>query len=141
LSVYRKCFYGKKQIVCMFAAAIRWWTCPNIVSQDKMWVSADVSLWSCKLFPFCQWFYLLIFIAFRWWLWWWIICCCGCFVWLIAGLFSVPEHLNKSAVNLLKRMLQVDPIKRATVKDVRWVTVSLTLLCFLCICEFWHKNR
>ena len=48
-----------------------------------------------------------------------IMCCCGCFVWLIAGLFSVPEHLNKSAVNLLKRMLQVDPIKRATVKDVR----------------------
>jgi len=42
-------------------------------------------------------------------------------VWLPAGLFSVPEHLNKSAVNLLKRMLQVDPIKRASIKDVRCV--------------------
>lgn len=37
----------------------------------------------------------------------------------LAGLFSVPDYLNKSAVNLLKRMLQVDPIKRASIKDVR----------------------
>jgi len=50
-------------------------------------------------------------------------------LWLFctAGLFSVPEHLNKSAVNLLKRMLQVDPIKRATIKDVRCVS---HFLCF-----------
>jgi len=50
------------------------------------------------------------------------ICMCVYRVCSSAGLFSVPEHLNKSAVNLLKRMLQVDPIKRATIKDVRCVT-------------------
>ena len=37
----------------------------------------------------------------------------------LAGLFSVPDYLNKSSVNLLKRMLQVDPIKRSSIKDVR----------------------
>ena len=45
-----------------------------------------------------------------------------------SGLFSVPEHLNKSAVNLVKKMLQVDPIKRASIKDVRehdWFKVDL----------------
>jgi len=45
-----------------------------------------------------------------------------------SGLFSVPDYLNKSAVNLVKRMLQVDPIKRATIKDVReheWFKIDL----------------
>ena len=50
------------------------------------------------------------------------VCLSVCLAVLVAGLFSVPEHLNKSAVNLLKRMLQVDPIKRAAIKDVRCVT-------------------
>jgi 5'-AMP-activated protein kinase catalytic alpha subunit len=45
-----------------------------------------------------------------------------------SGLFSVPDYLNRSSVNLVKRMLQVDPIKRATIKDVReheWFKIDL----------------
>lgn len=35
-----------------------------------------------------------------------------------AGIFPVPDYLDKSVVNLLLHMLQVDPMKRATIKDV-----------------------
>jgi 5'-AMP-activated protein kinase catalytic alpha subunit len=37
----------------------------------------------------------------------------------IAGVFPVPDYLNKSVVGLLCHMLQVDPMKRATVEDVK----------------------
>ena len=36
-----------------------------------------------------------------------------------AGIFHVPSHLNKKVVDLLKKTLTVDPLKRATVKDIR----------------------
>jgi len=39
----------------------------------------------------------------------------------IAGVFPIPDYLNKSVVNLLCHMLQVDPIKRATIEDVKYV--------------------
>ncbi|OZC08967.1 kinase domain protein [Onchocerca flexuosa] len=35
-----------------------------------------------------------------------------------AGIFPIPDHLEKQVVNLLLHMLQVDPMKRATIKDV-----------------------
>lgn len=35
-----------------------------------------------------------------------------------AGVFPIPDYLNESVVSLLKHMLQVDPIKRATVNDI-----------------------
>ncbi|KAL7297906.1 hypothetical protein TKK_0008926 [Trichogramma kaykai] len=35
------------------------------------------------------------------------------------GVFPIPEHLNKSVVNLLCHMLQVDPIKRASIEDIK----------------------
>lgn len=35
-----------------------------------------------------------------------------------AGIFPIPDYLEKSVVNLLLHMLQVDPMKRATIKDV-----------------------
>uniref|UniRef100_A0A6G1SLW6 non-specific serine/threonine protein kinase n=1 Tax=Aceria tosichella TaxID=561515 RepID=A0A6G1SLW6_9ACAR len=35
-----------------------------------------------------------------------------------SGIFPIPDYLNESVVSLLNHMLQVDPIKRATVKDI-----------------------
>jgi 5'-AMP-activated protein kinase catalytic alpha subunit len=36
-----------------------------------------------------------------------------------SGVFPVPEYLNKNVVGLLFHMLQVDPMKRATIEDVK----------------------
>jgi 5'-AMP-activated protein kinase catalytic alpha subunit len=38
---------------------------------------------------------------------------------IAAGIFPIPEYLNKSVVNLLCHMLQVDPMKRATIEDIK----------------------
>uniref|UniRef100_A0A8C9V5F1 Acetyl-CoA carboxylase kinase n=1 Tax=Scleropages formosus TaxID=113540 RepID=A0A8C9V5F1_SCLFO len=35
------------------------------------------------------------------------------------GIFFTPQYLNPSVINLLKHMLQVDPMKRATIKEIR----------------------
>lgn len=35
-----------------------------------------------------------------------------------SGIFPIPDYLEKSVVNLLLHMLQVDPLRRATIKDV-----------------------
>lgn len=35
-----------------------------------------------------------------------------------SGVFPIPEYLNGSVVSLLTHMLQVDPIKRATIQDI-----------------------
>ncbi|KAG9464099.1 hypothetical protein GDO78_020497 [Eleutherodactylus coqui] len=35
------------------------------------------------------------------------------------GVFYIPEYLNRSVATLLIHMLQVDPLKRATIKDIR----------------------
>jgi len=35
-----------------------------------------------------------------------------------SGIFPIPDYLDKSVVNLLLHMLQIDPMKRATIKDV-----------------------
>lgn len=37
-----------------------------------------------------------------------------------AGIFPIPEYLNKSVVSLLCHMLQVDPMKRATIEDIKY---------------------
>ncbi|XP_014262523.1 5'-AMP-activated protein kinase catalytic subunit alpha-2 [Cimex lectularius] len=36
-----------------------------------------------------------------------------------SGIFPIPDHLNKSVVNLLCHMLQIDPMKRATIEDIK----------------------
>lgn len=36
-----------------------------------------------------------------------------------SGIFPIPEHLNKSVVSLLCHMLQIDPMKRATIEDIK----------------------
>ncbi|CAH0395475.1 unnamed protein product [Bemisia tabaci] len=35
------------------------------------------------------------------------------------GIFPIPDYLNKSVVSLLCHMLQVDPMKRATIEDIK----------------------
>jgi len=50
-----------------------------------------------------------------------------------SGLYKIPEHVNPSAVSLIKRMLIVDPIKRATIKTVReheWFVIDLPAYLF-----------
>lgn len=56
------------------------------------------------------------------------------------GVFYIPEYLTRSVASLLMLMLQVDPLKRATIKDIRCSPYSvgpsdpniglLYLLCF-----------
>lgn len=36
-----------------------------------------------------------------------------------SGIFPIPEYLNKNVVSLLCMMLQVDPMKRASIEDVK----------------------
>ena len=36
-----------------------------------------------------------------------------------AGVFPIPDYLNKSVVELLVHMLQTDPMRRATVNNIR----------------------
>eukprot|EP00061_Rhincodon_typus_P010326 g34533.t1 len=35
------------------------------------------------------------------------------------GIFYTPQYLNPAIIGLLKHMLQVDPMKRTTIKDIR----------------------
>jgi 5'-AMP-activated protein kinase catalytic alpha subunit len=41
------------------------------------------------------------------------------FLSLIAGIFPIPEYLNKTVVSMLCHMLQIDPMKRATIEDIK----------------------
>lgn len=36
-----------------------------------------------------------------------------------SGIFAVPDYLNKSAIQIIVHMLQVDPMKRATITEIR----------------------
>nr|BBG74243.1 AMP-activated protein kinase alpha [Riptortus pedestris] len=36
-----------------------------------------------------------------------------------SGIFPIPDYLNKSVVSLLCHMLQIDPMKRATIEDIK----------------------
>ncbi|XP_014274106.1 5'-AMP-activated protein kinase catalytic subunit alpha-2 isoform X1 [Halyomorpha halys] len=36
-----------------------------------------------------------------------------------SGIFPIPDYLNKSVVTLLCHMLQIDPMKRATIEDIK----------------------
>lgn len=36
-----------------------------------------------------------------------------------SGVFKVPEYLNKIVVSLIQHMLNVDPIKRATIEEIK----------------------
>lgn len=44
------------------------------------------------------------------------------------GIFPIPEYLNKQVVNLVCQMLQVDPLKRANIEEIKkhdWFQVEL----------------
>lgn len=43
------------------------------------------------------------------------------------GIFFTPQYLNPSVISLLKHMLQVDPMKRATIKEIRSETTAGTV--------------
>lgn len=50
-----------------------------------------------------------------------------------AGVFPIPDYLNQSVVSLLKSMLQVDPIQRATIQDIiehEWFRIDLPAYLF-----------
>jgi serine/threonine protein kinase len=50
-----------------------------------------------------------------------------------SGIFPIPDYLDKNIVNLLLHMLQVDPMKRATIKDVishEWFRIDLPAYLF-----------
>jgi carbon catabolite-derepressing protein kinase len=47
---------------------------------------------------------------------------------MVAGRYEVPAHLSEGAKHLIKRMLTVDPVKRATIAEIRampWFQVDL----------------
>ncbi|KAI6182839.1 5'-AMP-activated protein kinase catalytic subunit alpha-2 [Aphelenchoides bicaudatus] len=55
-----------------------------------------------------------------------------------SGIFPIPDYLDKPVVNLLLHMLQVDPLKRATIKDVinhDWFRVNLPAYLFPPVAE------
>lgn len=45
------------------------------------------------------------------------------------GVFYIPEYLNRSVASLLLLMLQVDPLKRATIKDIRFDSQNADASC------------
>eukprot|EP00095_Tigriopus_kingsejongensis_P006502 maker-scaffold844_size89433-snap-gene-0.13 protein:Tk06502 transcript:maker-scaffold844_size89433-snap-gene-0.13-mRNA-1 annotation:"amp-activated protein kinase alpha subunit" len=45
-----------------------------------------------------------------------------------SGVFPIPDYLNKNVVSLLCHMLQTDPMKRATIEDIRhheWFQIEI----------------
>jgi 5'-AMP-activated protein kinase catalytic alpha subunit len=45
-----------------------------------------------------------------------------------AGIYNTPDYLSKSVAQLIEKMLSVDPLKRATIKEIResdWFKIDL----------------
>lgn len=49
---------------------------------------------------------------------------------LAAGVFQIPDYLNQSVVRCLLHMLVVDPMKRATIDDIKLVYMNIYV--FMC---------
>ena len=56
--------------------------------------------------------------------------------------YTIPDTVNKSAASLIRRMLQPDQVKRATIKDVRWDDdlIYLLTLHYNWKCSIQKKN-
>uniref|UniRef100_A0AC35TRR1 Non-specific serine/threonine protein kinase n=1 Tax=Rhabditophanes sp. KR3021 TaxID=114890 RepID=A0AC35TRR1_9BILA len=81
---------------------------PELIS-GKLYAGAELDIWSCAVTCYAM--------------------LCGCLPFddensailmkkIKSGIFPTPDYLEKNAVKLLLHMLQVDPMKRATVKDI-----------------------
>lgn len=55
---------------------------------------------------------------------------CAFFFVLAAGVFQIPDYLNQSVVRCLLHMLVVDPMKRATIDDIKLVYVNKYMIIF-----------
>lgn len=58
------------------------------------------------------------------------------FFWLAAGVFQIPDYLNQSVVRCLLHMLVVDPMKRATIDDIKLVYMNIYVCLYFQIWNF-----
>ncbi|CAF1548718.1 unnamed protein product, partial [Didymodactylos carnosus] len=101
---------------------------PEVVS-GQLYAGPEVDIWSCGVIlyalltgtlPFDEDNVQLLFKAIR------------------SGIFPIPETLNPSVVDLLQKMLTVDPVKRATMKHISehaWFKINLPDYLFPKQCE------
>ncbi|CAF1043985.1 unnamed protein product [Didymodactylos carnosus] len=101
---------------------------PEVVS-GELYAGPEVDIWSCGVIlyalltgtlPFDDDNVQLLFKKIR------------------SGIFPIPETLNPSVVDLLQKMLTVDPVRRATIKDIRehdWFKINLPDYLFPKQCE------
>ncbi|XP_044744553.1 5'-AMP-activated protein kinase catalytic subunit alpha-2 [Coccinella septempunctata] len=82
---------------------------PEVIS-GKLYAGPEVDIWSCGVIlyallcgtlPFDDEYVPTLFRKIK------------------SGIFPIPEYLNPSVVTLLCQMLQIDPMKRATIEDIK----------------------
>ncbi|RNA33212.1 5 -AMP-activated kinase catalytic subunit alpha-2 [Brachionus plicatilis] len=98
---------------------------PEVVS-GELYAGSEVDIWSCGIIlyalltgtlPFDDESVQILFKKIR------------------SGVYSTPDYLSRSVADLISRMLTVDPLKRATVKEIKeheWFKVNLADYLFPC---------
>lgn len=82
---------------------------PEVIS-GKLYAGPEVDIWSCGVILYALLCGTLPFDD---------ECVPTLFKKIKSGIFPIPEHLNQSVVSLLCQMLQIDPMKRATIEDIK----------------------